>query len=169
MADGAEIEGDWAAAWMAYQDAIAQPWNDFVSKAETIFQKGADIDVKANEDVINFVADNLYVNGESLQEKFPQIAEYLANVRQEADTMAEMFNLDAIRVTKDEDWSELEPRMSVTLLQGYYKEECFDWGCEETWVSPGDQIAEKVGEQIISYGFDPTVVEEWFQNNGETW
>jgi len=40
------------------------------------------MDLKSDEEIINFVAENTYLDGKSLKEVFPQVEDYLASLRQ---------------------------------------------------------------------------------------
>ena len=65
------IDQQWADAWRAYEAAIQQPWNDFLTQAETISRANDQLDIQTTQDVVNFVADSTFVDGRSLNEAFP--------------------------------------------------------------------------------------------------
>ena len=91
------MDAKWMDAWESYESAISAPWNDFVSSAESLAKEGKSLDMQTSEDVINFVAKNTYVDGQSLNDKFPEIQQFLTEAKAEADAQEEAFNLDQLR------------------------------------------------------------------------
>ena len=53
--------------------------------------------MQTTEEVINFIANNTYIDGKSLNHKFPGIQDWLTQAKAEADAKQEAFNLDQIR------------------------------------------------------------------------
>ena len=90
----------WAEAWIAYQDAIAQPWNDFVDRAEELSIEDAKLDAQTDEEVIRFISDNTFVDGVSLTDKYPQIDEWITEMKENAN-YEEFFNFDPIKIPTD--------------------------------------------------------------------
>jgi hypothetical protein len=93
-----EMDQKWMDAWGTYQQAIAQPWNDFLTTSEELEREGSQLDVQTTEEVVNFVADNTYVDGQTLNEAFPEVQEWLAGMRDEVTRRSEEFSLDKLRV-----------------------------------------------------------------------
>ena len=60
--------------------------------------EGQKQDLDNFEDVVNFIADNTFMDGEALSSRFPGIADWLAANRAEAESFEEMFNLDQLRM-----------------------------------------------------------------------
>lgn len=162
----AEWNAEWVSAWMAYESAIQQPWNEFVSQAEKQISTGVVYDAETEAEVIAFVADNTFVNGESLTTVFPEINEFMTEYLAQANEFADMFNLDAIRIT---------PR---TLQYNYYDDYNYDYYNDDDYYYEDEpsqfeeamqKVGEVVGEAVVSYGFDVELVESWFQNKTASW
>ena len=66
------VENDekWTDSWQEYQDASAQPWNNFLDSVESNSQERDSIDVDVATDILVFVAENTYVDGQSLASKY---------------------------------------------------------------------------------------------------
>lgn len=45
--------------------------------------------IQTDEEVVRFIADNTFVDGESLNQVFPQVEEFLTQYRAEAENMHE--------------------------------------------------------------------------------
>ena len=85
---------------MTYQDAIAEPWNGFLTRAEDLSIEDALISMDTDEEVIRFVAENTFLDGESLNAVFPMIEEFLVEYRaQGEDDLDKIFNFDDFRIT----------------------------------------------------------------------
>lgn len=90
----AAIDQQWVDAWKSYEAAITKPWNDFVTEAERIQRRQDQLDIQTTEDVVNFIANNTFVDGKSLQDTYPEIQEFLAQMVTEGEAQSEAFNLD---------------------------------------------------------------------------
>ena len=90
----AAIDQQWVDAWKSYEAAITQPWNDFVTEAERIQRERDQLDIQTTEDVVNFIANNTFVDGKSLQDTYPEIQEFLAQMVAEGEAQSQAFNLD---------------------------------------------------------------------------
>ncbi len=69
------IEDEWVSAFESYMEAVRQPWNDLVDRAEALDKKGSELDLKTTTEIMNAVSNNVFVDGSSLDEMFPQIGE----------------------------------------------------------------------------------------------
>ena len=69
--EASEHNQQWVEAWRSYEQAVAQPWDDFVTRAEELTVSGAKMDMQTKEEVISFIAENTFVDGVSLSETFP--------------------------------------------------------------------------------------------------
>lgn len=112
--------------------------------------------------MIQFVADNTFVDGQTLSEVFPRVNDFLAAIESQATTFQERFNLDGLRMTP------------VNLKRGdYYYDDYYydDYYYEEDskFEQAMEAVGEKIGEAAISYGFDPELVESWFEEKGTAW
>ena len=169
--DPAEIEGwfqgkmdlqseqgqKWADAWIAYQDAITKPWNDFVTRAEELSVEDAKLDAQTKEETIRFVADNTFVDGVSLTEKYPEIDQWINDMKDNAN-WEEFFNFDPIRIPVDEPTP--VALMKIAVEEEYveiYEPTAFEKACEE------------MKSKMVKYGYDPAVAEAWFESNGASW
>ena len=104
----------WADAWIAYEDAITRPWNDFVTRAEELSIEDAKLDAQTDEEIIRFIADNTFVDGVSLTDKYPQIDEWINEMKASAN-WEEFFNFEPIRTPVDDP-------TPVTMTYDYYVE-----------------------------------------------
>lgn len=68
---------EWVEAYMAYEQAVAAPWNNFVTEAERLVISGDLADAESQTEVISFVAENTFVDGVSLAEAFPEIEQII--------------------------------------------------------------------------------------------
>ncbi len=86
-----EIASQWNTIWANFVDAIQEPSREFLDNAEDLDKADATLDLKTSLDISNFVAENVFVDGTSLDEMFPQIdsalAEYEAWAQGEIDTI----------------------------------------------------------------------------------
>ena len=90
----------WAEAWTTYQDAITQPWNDFLALAGDLSHKFVSEGMKTDAEVVQFISENTFVDGKSLSEIYPAIADFLTEYRSASDNLSEdTFNFDAFRMT----------------------------------------------------------------------
>jgi hypothetical protein len=121
------------------------------------------MDIQTDEDVIKFVSENISVNGEKLNERFPQIEEYLNKVRQEGESLEEIFSLDALRVTP------VTLQYNDDYYNDYYNDDYYYEDDTSARKEKLAEIAQMITDQAFEYGFDPQVVEEWFQKNGQSW
>ena len=93
-----------------------------------------------DEEVIRFVAENTFLDGESLNAVFPMIEEFLVEYRaQGEDDLDKIFNFDDFRITprnlrRGEDWS-YEPEY---YADGYYDEER-EWHFYEDMLTEDNQ------------------------------
>ena len=88
------IDQQWVDAWKSYEAAITEPWNNFVTEAERIQRSRDQLDIQTTEDVVNFIANNTFVDGKSLQDTYPEIQEFLAQMVAEGEAQSQAFNLD---------------------------------------------------------------------------
>ena len=150
----------WADAWIAYQDAITKPWNDFVTRAEDLSVEDANLDMQTDEEVIRFIADNTFVEGVSLTDKYPEIDTWIAEMKAQAD-WEQYFNFDAIRIPVEE----APVPAPVTMQADYYYD-------DETYVEEPtefEQAMTEIKNQVMEYGYDPEVVTAWFESTGVSW
>ena len=94
-----ELDQKLSDAWTNYQDAIAEPWNDLMSKASSLAAQREQLNAVTADEAITFVAENTFIDGKSLKSLFPQIESVLATLESEADTIEGRFNLDAFKIT----------------------------------------------------------------------
>ena len=91
-----------------------------------------------DEEVIRFVAENTFLDGESLNTVFPMIEDFLAEYRaNEKDDLDEIFNFDDFRITprnlrRGEAW------MYEVYENGYYDEEG-EWHFYEDMLTEDNQ------------------------------
>jgi hypothetical protein len=176
------IDQQWADAWKAYEAAIQQPWNDFLTQAETIQRSNDQLDIQTTEDVVNFVADATFVDGKSLNEAFPEIGEWLTEYANEMTRQSEAFNLDQLRIRtamramrKTNNGQVIFKRVPVSLQVGeveYDGTNTFDddfYPAEESHSDALEELAGQIEEALISYGYDQATVDEWFATNGANW
>ena len=149
----------WADAWIAYQDAITQPWNDFVYRAEEFAVEGAELDMQTDEEIIRFIADNTFVDGVSLTDKYPQIDEWIAEMKEQAD-WEEFYDFEPLLKPVNDDAT------PVVLQSSYYDNETEEWVYEQ---SEWEKCKEEMRNKLVSYGYDTEVAKAWIESSGETW
>ena len=69
---------------------------NFFTRAEEISNTAKELDQKTAEEVITYIADTAFIDGKSLSDMFPHIDEFLADMEEEADTLEERFNMNAL-------------------------------------------------------------------------
>ena len=175
------IDQQWVDAWKSYEAAITEPWNNFVTEAERIQRSRDQLDIQTTEDVVNFIANNTFVDGRSLQDTYPEIQEFLAQMVAESNAQSEAFNLDQIRIPtamramrKQVNGQVVFKRVPLKLQVGDAAYEGpstidDDFYPAEEGSSVVDEIAGKVEEALVSYGYDEQVVNEWFETVGANW
>ena len=72
-----------------------------MGRAEELSIKDAKLDAQTDEEIIRFIADNTFVDGVSLTDKYPQIDEWINEMKASAN-WEEFFNFDPIRIPVDE-------------------------------------------------------------------
>lgn len=125
------------------------PWNDLVNEVKQLESESTELDLQTSEDIINFVADNTFVEGASLRDTYPEIEDILVQMRNVTATYDEKMNWDEIYLTP-------------VTLQSYYE-------YEEVEEEPRCPLGEKIRETLVNNGFDAAVVEEWLTNSGASW
>ena len=112
---------------------------------------------------------------------YPQIEEFLAYYRDSESAIDDKyFNFDAFRMTP----RTLPKRSGYFDADGVYhpnqamadgwEDNSNEW--EENGESDGDgagekleQVMDKIGGAVVSYGYDPEVVKAWLQDKSTTW
>ena len=177
-------DAKWAEAWQTYMDAVAQPWNDFLTQAEKLSDEYVESGIQTDQEIMRFIAENTFVDGKSLSEVFPQFEDFLASYREEALVWDDWFNFDAFRRT---------PR-NLKKLGGYFDAEgnyhpneamVQDW--EENQQEPtsesdaeseessdedtGDRlenVMDKIEGAAVTYGYDPEIIKAYLQDKEAT-
>ena len=91
-----------------------------------------------DEEVIRFVAENTFLDGESLNAVFPMIEDFLAEYRaNEKDDLAEIFNFDDFRITP-RNLRRGESYEPEYYADGYYDEER-EWHFYEDMLTEDNQ------------------------------
>ena len=80
MADATALDMEFLEAWNNYESAVHQPWDDFLTKVEELTVRGIEMDAKTDQEVVTWVTQNTFVDGESLYEKYPQVQDVLAGL-----------------------------------------------------------------------------------------
>ena len=122
------------------------------------------------EEMITYIANNTFIDGASLSETFPSIKEYLKEAEEEYLEKNQEMNLDALRI-------------NPVMLQSYYNNCYYDYygyyTCdssydyydyeEETPVADAiKDFGHKISDAMISYGFEPEVVNQWFADTTQS-
>ena len=81
MAQDEALMQEWENAWSSYMSAVEQPWNDFLDSAEALIIKDHAMDTKTDEEVISYIIDNTWVDGQSLREMFPEVEQVFTHMR----------------------------------------------------------------------------------------
>ena len=80
-------------------DAIELPTENFMTRAENLSDEGREIGLKTDEEIVRFVANNTFVDGESLNEIYPQVEEFLTAYRAEAGKLDQVLDFNLFRKT----------------------------------------------------------------------
>ena len=144
------------------------------------------MDAKTDQEIVEWMASNTFINGESLMDKYPQIEEVLMGIQMQADEMSQAFNLDGLRATPHALYYKATYNPALADPEGYYfmneygecvfkysdgsemGAELSDCGMEESnpvrdaVKAQWDADMQKMRDNLWSYGFDPEVVNAWF-------
>ena len=107
------VDQMWVDAMEGLINEVATPWNDFVARAEEIANTARALDVSTTEEVVRFVTENTYIEGQSLSELYPKIDELLLAMQEESASLEERFNLDAIEATPVSLWKSEYPGENI--------------------------------------------------------
>ena len=149
---------EWVAAYEAYEQAIAAPWNKLVSEAESLIVSGSLADLKTVDEVISFVASNTFVDGVALSEVLPEYEEFIQEMYSRHEQMSTELSsaLDNIRSPH---------AMHVVMQESLEYVQAEPTPAEQAY----EEFVSKLGEAVISYGYNPEVVDAWFQETGSSW
>ena len=80
---------------------------------------------KNDQEIIEWMAKNTFIDGESLYDRYPQVDEVLAGIQAQADANSEAFSLDRLRATP----TALYYKHHSLSTSYYYNYEgvCVDW------------------------------------------
>lgn len=165
----AAIDQMWVDAWKSYEAAIQQPWNDFLDEAERLTAARGYLEIQNAQEVVNFVANNTYVDDETLNEAVPQIQEQLARYVEWHTQAPDNVSFDKLRIQTA---MRKMKRVPVSLQVGDMTYEIPAEGDDSTdddGPSRAEQLGDKIEEALITYGYDPAVVNEWFATSGANW
>ena len=118
-----------------------------MTRAEELSVEDAKLDAQTDEEVIRFIADNTFVDGVSLTDKYPQIDEWINEMKANAN-WEEFFNFDPIRIPVDEP-------TPVTMTYDTYSTD-YDYYVEPE-PTKFAQACEEMKNKMIEYGYDPEV------------
>ena len=90
---------EFALDWWKYQRELADPVNDFWEYTQTIDYAAIWDGEKSDPEYIKYIAENTFVEGQKLNDVFPQIQVLLANYRYSDNKSDEKFNFNAFRMT----------------------------------------------------------------------
>ena len=90
----------WADAWIQYMDAIAEPWNNFVDEAEKLALEDDELRLETDEEVIRFIADNTFVDGVSLSDTYPEIEDWITEMKAQA-IQPQWYDYDVVKIPED--------------------------------------------------------------------
>ena len=157
----------WADAWIQYMDAVAEPWNTFVDQAEALALEDDQIRLETDEEVIRFIADNTFVDGVSLSNTYPEIEDWITEMKEEA-IQPQWYDWDAAKLPEDGNIMPTEAEVVHHYLQSAYPTEEMEVGYHQTY-EPWAIAMEEMKAKVISYGYDPEVAKEWFESNETAW
>ena len=163
----------WSDAWIAYMDAVAEPWNSFVDEAEALAREDDELRLETDEEVIRYLSENTFVDGVSLMETYPQIEDWITQMKAEA-IKPEFYDWDTIKIPENGqiELPEEEAPVPVVLQEAayvgepvYYEEPVIYNQTHEPWAQAIDEMRTK----LIEYGYDRELAEEWFTTSGAEW
>ena len=73
MAEATELDMEFLEAYRSYESAVHQPWNDFLTKVEDLTVRGMQMGAKNDQEIVTWVANNTFVDGQSLYDKYPEV------------------------------------------------------------------------------------------------
>lgn len=94
-----------------------------MTRAEELSVEDAKLDAQTDEEVIRFVADNTFVDGVSLTDTYPEIDEWITEMKENAN-WEEFFNFDPIRIPVDEP---TPVPVTMTYDEDYYYYDASDY------------------------------------------
>ena len=152
-----------------------------MDRAEQISDEDIKIGMQTDQEYITFIAENTFIDGKSLKEVYPQIEDFLAYYRDSESAIDDKyFNFDAFRMTP----RTLTKRSGYIDAEGVYHPnqamaegwEDAEYASDESKESDNDdaeekleQVMDKIGSAVVSYGYDPEVVQAWLQDKSTTW
>ena len=154
-------------------DAVAEPWNAFVDEAEALAREDDELRLETDEEVIRYLSENTFVDGVSLMETYPQIEDWITQMKAEA-IKPEFYDWDAIKVPENGqiELPEEEVPAPVVLQEAayvgepvYYEDPAIYNQTHEPWAIAMEEMRTK----LIEYGYDREVAEEWFTTSGAEW
>ena len=161
----------WSDAWIAYMDAVAEPWNSFVDEAEALAREDDELRLETDEEVIRYLSENTFVDGVSLMETYPQIEDWITQMKAEA-IKPEFYDWDTIKIPENGqiELPEEEAPVPVVLQEAAYVGEPVYYEEPVTQTHEPWAIAmEEMRTKLIEYGYDRELAEEWFTTSGAEW
>ena len=160
----------WSDAWIAYMDAVAEPWNSFVDEAEGLALEDKKLELDTDEEVIRYLADNTFVDGVSLMDTYPEIEDWITEMKAEA-IKPEFYDWDIIKVPENGQIEMPTEEPAPVVMQA----EAESYG-QTAWTEEEmekqqmwNDAVEEMKNKAISYGYDRDVAEEWFTTAGADW
>jgi len=158
-----DIADQWNSVWNQFVDAVKAPTQRFLEGAEDVDKAASALDLKTSLDISNFVTENVFVDGTSLDEMFPQIdvalAEYEAWYQGEIDTIEYSF------INESHTLKRRNRRPAVA--QYYYDDSAsYDYVEEPTFM---EKTAEKIAEIATANGYDQSEVDSWVSTKESAW
>lgn len=156
----------------SFVDAIKAPTREFLDNAEELDKAGSTLDLKTSLDISNFVTENVFVDGTSLDEMFPQIDEALAEYESYAQG-----EIDTIEYSFDNESHSLKRRRRPKVAQYYYDDSYYssydDSYYNDYSYDQGptffEKTAEKIAEVATANGYDQSEVDSWFSTKESAW
>ena len=120
----------------------------------------------------------------SLRDSVPDIEQNLADAVAQARAESEAFSLDKLRYPATLRRVEGQKMMfeAPRHLQYCTDTSCQIYGADEATYTPQpaegepcpveqamEEFANKLSEAVVSYGYDPEVVNQWFETAGQNW
>jgi len=158
----------WSDAWIAYMDAVAEPWNSFVDQAEALALEDDTLRLETDEEVIRYLSNNTFLDGVSLMDTYPEIEDWITQMKAEA-IKPEFYDWDMIKAPEDGQIEFPTEEPVPVTMQSYEEaalvEEEMYGQAHEPWAKAMDEMRNK----LVEYGYDREVAEAWFTTSGAEW
>jgi len=73
MAEATALDMEFLQAYKDYLSVISQPYNDFLTQVEDLTVRGMQMGAKNDQEIVEWITKNTFVDGESLYDRYPEV------------------------------------------------------------------------------------------------